>query len=160
MRNPDDLNPRQYALLRRLREHPTGFPLELWPKPATLRRWLRRPRFRAALADLASTFRTQRDLMLTGAASYAAMMVQQILLGPDREGLELHQLDSRQVKRLQSLTKLVRLDQIREKERRQSRRTRPRPSSAGDEGRLAQARAIAAPRPQAALPAPAGIAAD
>lgn len=38
MRRANRLNHCQYALLRKLRNHPNGVPLEDWPKPTVLRR--------------------------------------------------------------------------------------------------------------------------
>src|SRR5579862_4694454 len=62
----------QTVFLRSFRTHPAGPPAELWPSPAILRRWLRKPNFRHALDDLIQTLRYQSDFHLTAAACQAA----------------------------------------------------------------------------------------
>ncbi len=62
------------AFLRSFRTNPAGPPPDKWPAPAILRRWLRRPAFRAALSSLQDTLRLQADFHLATAASCAAAL--------------------------------------------------------------------------------------
>jgi hypothetical protein len=60
------------SFLRSFRTSPSGPPPEKWPAPAVLRRWLRRPAFRAAFSSLQDTLRLQADFHLSTAATRAA----------------------------------------------------------------------------------------
>ncbi len=64
-------NDRQTSFLRAFRQNPAGPDPKNWPTPALLRRWLRRPRFLAALQSIQSTLRFQSDFLLTSAATTA-----------------------------------------------------------------------------------------
>jgi hypothetical protein len=61
------------SFLRSFRTSPSGPPPEKWPPPAVLRRWLRRPSFRAAFASLQDTLRVQADFHVATASSRAAL---------------------------------------------------------------------------------------
>ena len=63
---------RQTTFLRAFRTHPTGPPLELWPSPALLRKWMRRPTFARAMESILATLRFQTDFHLAAAAALAA----------------------------------------------------------------------------------------
>lgn len=67
-----DTTNRQSAFLRALSRNPTGLPKDQWPSPTVLRRWLRKPGFRAALETLRATLAAQTDLQLAYAASRTA----------------------------------------------------------------------------------------
>ena len=67
---------RQSSFLRALIKHPAGPPADQWPSPTILRRWLRRPAFRAALDSLRDTVRYKADLRLAYAADTAAQQLQ------------------------------------------------------------------------------------
>src|SRR5437870_1956632 len=60
------------SFLRAFRKNPAGPPPEQWPSPAILRKWLRRPSFRAALISLQQTLQLQADFHLATAANRAA----------------------------------------------------------------------------------------
>ena len=62
----------QTTFLRAFRTSPTGPALDQWPSPAILRKWLRQPRFRAALNSLCETLRFKADFHLTLRAAQAA----------------------------------------------------------------------------------------
>ena len=72
----------QTQFLRSFRTHPAGPPADLWPSPTILRRWLRRPTFRAALGSLVSTLRYEADLRLAYASAAASRHLQQDSLTP------------------------------------------------------------------------------
>ncbi len=103
------MNSHQRTFLRNLRNHPHGLPLEEWPCTTVLRRWMRRPRFLMAVRSLTQTFNVQADLLLSGAAARAAMMLQVILSG---EGCTGAGVNSRAIlanhQQLTVLTRLVR----------------------------------------------------
>lgn len=62
----------QSAILRAFRAFPGGPPAELWPSPAILRRWLRRPGFRKAFQSIQQTLQTETEFHLAAAATAAA----------------------------------------------------------------------------------------
>ena len=62
----------QTIFLRAFRQQPTGPNPDQWPSPAILRRWLRRPTFRRALASVQDTLRLQSDFHLASAATRAS----------------------------------------------------------------------------------------
>jgi hypothetical protein len=62
----------QTTFLRAFRTSPTGPVPDQWPSPAILRKWLRKPRFRAALNSLCETLRFKADFHLTLRAAQAA----------------------------------------------------------------------------------------
>lgn len=69
MKNAQTPTRAQTNFLRRFRASPTGPKPADWPSPAILRRWLRKPAFRAALKSLEDTIRFQADFQLLTAAS-------------------------------------------------------------------------------------------
>ena len=62
----------QTLFLRSFRASPTGPAPADWPSPAVLRKWLRKPAFRAALASIRQTLQFQSDFQLANAATAAA----------------------------------------------------------------------------------------
>jgi hypothetical protein len=94
----------QTIFLRAFRRHPAGPPPEDWPSPAIVRRWLRRPAFLSALADLREVLRFRTDFHLTLAASQAAEQLQ----SPPTGGSAL---DPQDHKRLLNLLRLAHVRQ-------------------------------------------------
>jgi len=70
------------SFLRAFRKNPHGPPPDKWPAPAILRRWLRRPSFRAAFNSLQETLRLQADFHLSTAANRAAIKLDSIATDP------------------------------------------------------------------------------
>jgi hypothetical protein len=68
---------RQSSFLRDLRKHPNSLPLMDWPRATTLRKWMRRPRFAAAIQSLEDAFAVEARLMM----AQAAMHLQATLTG-------------------------------------------------------------------------------
>jgi hypothetical protein len=62
----------QRAFLRALHENPGSPPPDLWPAPAILRRWLRKPGFRTALETVRDTLTFQAEFNFAAAVSDAA----------------------------------------------------------------------------------------
>jgi hypothetical protein len=62
----------QTLFLRSFRTSPTGPAPADWPSPAILRKWLRKPAFRKALATIQETLHFQSDFQLASAAATAA----------------------------------------------------------------------------------------
>src|SRR5829696_6857655 len=62
----------QTLFLRAFRTSPTGPERSRWPAPAILRKWLRKPAFRKALASVRKALRFQADFHLANAATQAA----------------------------------------------------------------------------------------
>src|SRR5437868_3691891 len=79
----DGCNDRQSNFLRAFIKNPSGPPAKDWPSPAILRRWLRRPRFRAAFDSIQSTLRLQEGFLLTSAASSALRALDVAQSSPD-----------------------------------------------------------------------------
>ena len=75
----------QSQFLRAISRDPAGPPADQWPRPTILRRWLRRPAFRAALDSLRETLRYAADLRLAYAADSAAQHLQGALTPPDAQ---------------------------------------------------------------------------
>src|SRR5437870_700096 len=61
----------QTIFLRAFAKNPAGPPPQDWPSPSILRRWLRRPRFRAALRSIEETLKFRSDFPLTSTATAA-----------------------------------------------------------------------------------------
>ncbi|HEV8293279.1 MAG TPA: hypothetical protein VGP94_15190, partial [Tepidisphaeraceae bacterium] len=76
-------NDRQSSFLRAFHDHPAGPPPQHWPSPAILRRWLRKPRFRAALKSIHSTLRLQESFLLTAASNTALRTLDPISSSPN-----------------------------------------------------------------------------
>ena len=112
MEHHTKLHFRQYQFLRDLREAAeTGLNDRPWPRVTTLRRWLRRPGFRAALKSLQAALRFQRDWMLSASAARAAKNLAAMVSEQDpRCGL------SDPDARLASLVRIIRTEQIRQRE--------------------------------------------
>jgi len=91
------LTNRQLDFLRQLRKHPDSLPLMAWPRATTLRKWMRRPRFRMAIESLEESFQVEARLLMAGAAAQAANHLQTILTGGSKEtsgmGCDPAQLD-------------------------------------------------------------------
>ncbi len=64
MSNLPNTSRTQTEFLRAFRKYPDGPPPSKWPTPSVLRRWLRRPGFRRALATLRHALTTQHRLKL------------------------------------------------------------------------------------------------
>src|SRR4051812_31520284 len=62
----------QTLFLRAFRTSPTGPAPADWPAPAILRKWLRKPAFRRALATIQETLQIQSDFQLSRAANAAS----------------------------------------------------------------------------------------
>ncbi len=90
------------TFLRAFRKSPAGPPPHKWPAPSVLRRWLRRPAFRAALRSIQQTLRLQSDFHLTTAATLAAAK-----LDPKDDAITPQSLDK--------LTQLLRLSHLRQR---------------------------------------------
>jgi hypothetical protein len=73
----------QTAFLRAFRSNPAGPPAELWPAPAILRRWMRRPAFLQALTSIRQVMRFGAHFNIAAAASQAALT----LANPDCDPL-------------------------------------------------------------------------
>lgn len=117
------LNRHQSEFLRKLRNHPHGLPIEDWPRASTWRRWLKRETFRRAMRSLRVAFQTQGDLMLSGSAARAALMMQALLSGGEEEsgsGMRIATLSMHHEK-LMSLSRVLREDLMHRAERRRLR---------------------------------------
>ena len=75
------LNRHQKQFLRELRDTVGGLPAERWPRIVTLRRWMRRPRFRMAINAIREAMYVEMELMMTSSAASAAKVLQGILNG-------------------------------------------------------------------------------
>ena len=115
---------RQYKFLQDLREAAeTGLCDRPWPRVTTLRRWLRRPGFRAALRSLQSAIRVQRDFMLAVSAAQASRNLAAMISEQDpRCGLA--DPDAR----LTSLVRIIRAEQIRQRDQARRRKVRASPA--------------------------------
>ena len=71
----------QTIFLRAFRTNPGGPPPSLWPTPAILRKWLRRPGFLRALNSILDTLRFQSDFHLANANRRAKRFFILSLLG-------------------------------------------------------------------------------
>ena len=76
-------NDHQSSFLRAFINNPSGPPPKDWPSPAILRRWLRKPRFRAAFDSIQSTLRLQESFLLTSAANSALRALDIAANSPD-----------------------------------------------------------------------------
>jgi hypothetical protein len=106
-RIPNTTN-RQSAFLRALSKNPTGLPKDQWPSPAILRRWLRKPGFRAAFETLRATLAAQTALLRSHLASRRLLVNlptrMEPLIGRDDEVTVLRGLRRRDEVRLLALT--------------------------------------------------------
>ncbi|HLL88284.1 MAG TPA: hypothetical protein VK324_03180 [Tepidisphaeraceae bacterium] len=98
--------------MKAFRTHPDGPPPDCWPSPAILRRWLRRPTFRAALLSLRDTMRWQADLQLTAAAAVATHALQHAAAAVPTADLEAATAQQRSVT---ALTRLLRIYHLRQR---------------------------------------------
>ncbi len=72
MSNINGTTRHQTLFLRAFRNHPNGPPYEMWPSPAVLRKWLRKPAFIRSLRSVQEALRFQTDFHLSNAAKQAA----------------------------------------------------------------------------------------
>jgi hypothetical protein len=79
----DGCNNHQSAFLRSFITNPAGPAPKDWPSPAVLRRWLRRPRFRAAFESIQSTLRLQEGFLLTSVSNSALRALDITTSSPD-----------------------------------------------------------------------------
>ena len=70
-------NDTQSKFLRVFLTNPAGPPADAWPSPVVLRRWLKKPSFRAALAQIREAYRSQVEMHLASAAARCALNVAQ-----------------------------------------------------------------------------------
>ena len=117
MRQKHYCNRHEYAFLREVRNHPHGLPIDHWPATATLKRWLKRKHFRRALQGIIDTFRLEAELMSAGASARAAQMMQEMLSGFEQQGITYEALTAHH-EQLLTLSRIVRMDFIRQRERR------------------------------------------
>ena len=82
------ISDRQHSFLRAFVTNPSGPPADAWPSPAILRRWLRRPRFRAALNSVQLSIRFQTDFHIASAATSAARNLDNAETAPTPKQLE------------------------------------------------------------------------
>ena len=97
----------QTIFLRAFRTNPGGPPPSLWPTPAILRKWLRRPGFLRALNSILDTLRFQSDFHLANAATHASAQ----LLAPPNESPDNPPPDLASFKPLESILRLAHLRQ-------------------------------------------------
>jgi hypothetical protein len=76
-------NDRQSSFLRSFVTSPSGPHPKDWPSPAILRRWLRKPRFRAAFDSIQSALRLQEGFLLTSASNSALRALDVAASSPD-----------------------------------------------------------------------------
>ncbi len=106
-----ELNRHQREFLKKMREHPRGLPVSEFPSAVALRRWMRHPGFRRAIASIRIAIQLQSDLnLLTAAATASSGLVARLADGA-------HDADKLQIA---SLVQLVRVAHWRSKELRQS----------------------------------------
>ena len=95
----------QSNFLRAFRTDPFGPPVEKWPSPAILRRWLRRPGFVQAMRSIRDAMRYQADFQLLAAAASASHAMHSSVSTSDRA------LETAQLNAMSSLMKLAHLRQ-------------------------------------------------
>jgi hypothetical protein len=98
--------------LRAFRDSPQGPPVERWPSPEVLRRWMRRRVFRLAMQNVRDTFRFQADLHLSAAAARAAALLQEGIAATDLAQVDAEKLQHA-VARIHALVQLLRLSHLR-----------------------------------------------
>jgi hypothetical protein len=108
-RIPDTSN-RQTSFLRALRSGPDGLARAVWPSAVVLRRWMRRPGFRAALASLSGALSARADFELLMASARAAEGLRRAV-DPDATTTNAAPTDPVQVDRLIKMMRLVHLRQ-------------------------------------------------
>ena len=91
----------QTLFLRAFHKHPHGPPPDLWPSPAVLRKWLRRPAFRRALMSLRDANRFRSAHHLSRSAAEASTLLHGYL--QNEPGFEL---EDQQVSFLSNLLRL------------------------------------------------------
>ena|SRR5438034_11542316 len=75
----------QRKFLKEFCNGPHGPGIQHWPSPAILRRWLRKPGFRAALRSLQGVMRFQSDFQLASAAASASHYLHNSVCCADHE---------------------------------------------------------------------------
>jgi hypothetical protein len=113
----------QYEFLRKMRNHLHGLPLEHWPRAAVWRKWMKRPRFVAAMQSLQNSYLAETDLLLAGSAARAARLLQAVLSGGGAEsesgrGIGIFEIEFHH-KKIKSLSKVLYLEMQRRQQMRQ-----------------------------------------
>ena len=85
MENGTGITRTQRKFLREFCKGPDGPGIGHWPSPAILRRWLRRPTFRAAMRSLLGVIRFQSDFQLASAAASASHYLHRSVCCGDHE---------------------------------------------------------------------------
>jgi hypothetical protein len=85
MENHSGITRAQKKFLRGFCKGPSGPGIEHWPSPAVFRRWLRRPRFVAAMRSVRAALRYQSDFQLLSAAATASHYLHTSVLTGDHE---------------------------------------------------------------------------
>lgn len=111
-----DCSNAQSKFLRNLHHHPTEITSRNIPAAAVLRRWLRKPGFRNALASLSGAMSVQADLQLSAAAASAAGALQRALsVEPEGDDTAVHQQIMAQREQIHSLVQLLRVAHVRQR---------------------------------------------
>lgn len=108
-------NDAQSSFLRACVKSPLGLEQQNWPSAVKLRRWLRRPGFRAALQGLRDSLRIQSDMHLAAASAAASKQIADVVSRP-RDG-EHATTEELKVTRdlIHSLASLLRLAHLRQR---------------------------------------------
>jgi hypothetical protein len=102
----------QTVFLRAFVKHPCGPPVEEWPSPVILRRWLKRPGFCGAMNSILRALRYQADFHLAAAAASGAHALHGTVRSADADGkVDVDLANLR--KKIDGLTQLLRMAHIR-----------------------------------------------
>jgi hypothetical protein len=96
----------QRIFLKQFCKEAHGADMSHWPAPAVLRRWLRRPTFRAAMRSLLGVMRFQTDFQLASAAATASHCLHMNMCSGDPDTLR---------ERNKGLSDLLKLAHVRER---------------------------------------------
>lgn len=100
----------QSNFLRALRSSPNGLAPDSLPSPVVLRRWMRRPRFRAALESVRGAMDFATDLHLAAAAARASNELHRVLTPQtDDPNADMPAQLASQQQQMQSLVRLMRM---------------------------------------------------
>jgi len=105
----------QSSFLRACAKSPAGLPAERWPSAVTMRRWLRRPGFRAALQGIRDTLRVQADLHLASAATAAAKRLADVVSSAAMDAVDSAEQLKATRDLVHSLSSLLRLAHLRQR---------------------------------------------